>query len=311
MKNINNTNNTTVLITGARGFLGRHVAKRYCQEGFAVMGVGHGLWSSKEWEAWGLSEWHSGDVTIENILLCTQKPDVIVHCAGGGSVAYSMQSPAEDFRRTVETTSQVLEYIRIHAPKAKLVYPSSAAVYGNAGTSPISVNQPPAPVSPYGVHKHMAEQLCSMYARQYGVNAIMIRLFSVYGPELRKQLLWDASRKIREGDFEFQGTGEETRDWLHVSDCSALLFEAYKHANDLCKVVNGGRGQPVKVSRVIALLMKELGIAGNVRCNGISRTGDPHMLVADISECKSWSWRSQISIEQGIGEYVSWLNCDN
>lgn len=307
MKSINNTNSTTVLITGARGFLGRHVAKRYCQEGFAVMGVGHGLWSSKEWEAWGLSEWHSGDVTIENILLCTQKPDVIVHCAGGGSVAYSMQSPAEDFRRTVETTSQVLEYIRIHAPKAKLVYPSSAAVYGNAGTSPISVIQPPAPVSPYGVHKHMAEQLCSMYAAQFGVNAIIVRLFSVYGPELRKQLLWDASRKIREGDFEFLGTGEEGRDWLHVRDCSALLLEAAGQANPSCPIVNGGRGEAVQVRHIIELLITKLKISGKAKFNGITRRGDPLKLVADTSSTQSWHWKPEVSLKDGLDEYVAWL----
>jgi UDP-glucose 4-epimerase len=296
-----------VIITGAQGFLGRHVAKAFHQEGAYVLGLGHGLWSQSEWNIWGLSEWYAGDVTIDNFLRCSRKPDVIVHCAGGGSVGFSMQNPAADFRRTVETTSQALEYMRVHALEAKFVYPSSAAVYGNAGTSPISENQPPAPVSPYGVHKHMAECLCRLYADQFGVKAAVVRLFSVYGPELRKQLLWDASKKLCQGNMEFPGTGAETRDWLHVHDAAALLLEAAKFADQSCPVVNGGRGEPVTVRHIIEILMKQLSITGEPIFSGETRKGDPKKLVADITSLKFWSWNATISLESGIAGYVSWL----
>jgi UDP-glucose 4-epimerase len=84
------------------------------------------------------------------------EPDLIIHCAGSGSVGFSMLHPSQDFDRTVLTTRDVLEYVRLHRPNAKVVLASSASVYGNATTMPICVTESLRPVSPYGMHKQIA-----------------------------------------------------------------------------------------------------------------------------------------------------------
>jgi UDP-glucose 4-epimerase len=138
----------TVVITGAHGFIGRHVARRFASAGWEVTGLGHGNWSQSELIAYGNSFWHSTDISLDALITYSGKPDVIVHCGGSGSVAFSMFQPFEDYGRTVGTTAAVLEYIRLHLPRTKLVYLSSAAVYGMAKTLPIAETDPLLPVSP-------------------------------------------------------------------------------------------------------------------------------------------------------------------
>ncbi|MCU0973371.1 MAG: NAD-dependent epimerase/dehydratase family protein, partial [Burkholderiales bacterium] len=208
-----------ILVTGAFGFVGRHVARASARHGHMVQGVGHGSWMRREFVEWGLSDWHSVDVTLENLITYGGDPDAIIHCAGGGSVAFSVAYPRQDFQRNVETTLAVLEYARLHRPSARVVLASSAAVYGSCGSSTERGTASIAPISPYGWHKHMAEQLCQSYAAQYGLSVSVVRLFSVYGSGLRKQLLWDACVKFAgEERPVFGGDGTERRDWLHVED---------------------------------------------------------------------------------------------
>ncbi|MEO6830061.1 MAG: NAD-dependent epimerase/dehydratase family protein, partial [Acidobacteriaceae bacterium] len=236
-----------VVVTGANGFLGRHVARLFARKGYTVLGMGHGNWSREEWELWGLSAWQSVDVTLKTLIEYAGEPTFIVHCAGGGSVAFSIEDPLADFERTVETTAHVLEYVRTSAPACRVVYPSSASVYGSVETIPIHESCPAAPISQYGTHKLMAEQMVTSYSRQFGTSAAIVRLFSVYGCGLRKQLLWDACCKFADNDSTFMGTGDEVRDWLHVEDAAALLLAAAEHASPQCPTVNGGSGQGVTV----------------------------------------------------------------
>ena len=297
----------SVLITGAYGFIGRHVARQMAGDGWQVIGLGHGAWVKEEWEAWGVAEWHTADITLENLITYAGEPDVIVHCAGSGSVGFSMTHPYQDFQRTVATTLAVLEYARLHAPKAKISYPSSAGVYGVADKLPILESDPLAPASPYGVHKRMAEDLCRSYANNFGISVAMTRLFSVYGVGLRKQLLWDASQKINNGENEFFGTGEEIRDWLHVEDAASLLISAVDHSSTKCPIVNGGSGIAVTVREVLTDLFACFERTDAPKFSGIARSGDPVGYQADISQAINWGWQPAKDRKQGVSEYVAWI----
>ena len=79
-----------VIVTGAFGFIGRSVARHLAKLGWEVVGLGHGKWSRQEWETWGLTEWHTCDITLNSLLSYADTPDLIVHCAGSGSVNFSM-----------------------------------------------------------------------------------------------------------------------------------------------------------------------------------------------------------------------------
>src|SRR6202012_4896575 len=106
-----------------------------------------------------------------------------------------------------------------------LIVASSAAVYGAQHAGPIAEQDALVPMSPYGQHKLMMEQLCRSYAMTFGIRSTVVRLFSVYGASLRKQLLWDVCSRLHRGERSLMlgGTGREIRDWIHVRDVVRLL----------------------------------------------------------------------------------------
>ena len=298
----------TALVTGAHGFLGRHVASLLAAEGWTVVGLGHGEWPSQQDPGqWGIAAWHGGDVTVASLFACGVIPDALVHCAGSGSVAFSIDSPYQDFQRTVATTLEVLEFVRLHAPGARVVYPSSVSVYGNVKKLPIDETAELQPYSPYGVHKLMAEELCRSYSKTYGVLTAVVRFFSIYGTGLRKQLLWDACQKTLRGEATFFGTGEETRDWLHISDAAHLLAMGIEHASVESPAVNGGVGDGVTVREILQELFLCLGQTGKPVFNGLVRSGDPAHYIADTARVRAWGWQPQVNWRDGIREYADWF----
>jgi UDP-glucose 4-epimerase len=295
-----------ILVTGANGFVGRNVARHFSRQGHTVLGIGHGEWPREEWRAWGLSNWHRADVTLDALLEYAGTPSVTVHCAGGGSVSYAISDPLADFNKTVGSTAHLLEYIRRFAPSCRVVYPSSASVYGTVEKLPIHEDCRIAPISQYGVHKMMAEQMVVSYGRQFNISAAIVRFFSVYGAGLRKQLLWDACLKFANHDSIFMGTGNEIRDWLHVEDAAELLFAASKQAGPECPIVNGGSGEGISVRDVLVHLSTCFGMADPPAFSGALRTGDPSRFIADIEGAKQWGWSPSRDWKEAMEEYVAW-----
>lgn len=316
----------TVLVTGAKGFLGRFVADHYLAAGWRVVGLGHdnakprrcagrhgrdaGRGAQDQGTATGrLLEWHTGDVDLVTLQALGVRPELLVHCAGGGSVSASIADPFGDYARTVGSTAAVLEFVRRSSPDTVVVYPSSAAVYGNAAHCPVTERGValPHPASPYGSHKLMAEQLCASYAEHFGMAVAVIRFFSIYGEGLRKQLLWDACRKIGRGDDLFFGSGDESRDWLHAEDAARLIAAVAAHAGPACPIFNGASGTPTTVRDALALLYRELAPRREPRFSCEPRPGDPHDLRADIGHTLTTGWVPEVRLTQGIRRYARWF----
>jgi len=300
--------NKQVIVTGAYGFLGRHVAKVFSQNGFSITGLGHGTWIRSEWQQWGLSEWHPCNLTMESLTTYVQQPDVVVHCAGSGSVGYSLTHPLQDYERTVSTTVTLLEFLRLHSPKTSFIYPSSAAVYGIAEKLPIAESAPLNPISPYGVHKKIVEEISQSYAHYFSIPVAIARFFSLYGPGLRKQLLWDSCVKIENGDFNFYGTGKEVRDWLHVKDAAHLLLTLSSRASSDALVVNGGTGKRTTVHEIIEEISRRMNKENNLKFSHKPKLGDPPGYIADIKKATSLGWRPKVLLHDGIEEYVHWYS---
>lgn len=296
-----------VLVTGASGFLGRYAARAWSRAGCRVVGIGRKPWREPEWRAWGLSEWLCADISQESLTAFAGIPDVIVHCAGGGSVGYSILDPAGDFNATVGSLVLVLEHIRLRAPNARLVYPSSAAVYGLVERLPINEEEDLRPTSPYGVNKRVAEQLCRSYGNHFGLKVALVRFFSLYGPFLRKQLLWDACCRFSKGEAGFHGSGEEVRDWLQVQDAVDLLRVAAEHAEITCPIVNGAMGSGAKVRDVLRQLREAFPKAPPLVFSAKAKIGDPPAQVGDCEKALSWGWRPQTDLASGLASYVSWF----
>jgi UDP-glucose 4-epimerase len=296
----------TILVTGGNGFIGRHACRAAARLGDRVIGMGLGDWTHGTWQTWGLSAWRDLEVTVGNLIALGFTPDVVIHCAGSASVGFSLDNPAQDFQSTVGTTIEVLEYLRGHAPEAALVYPSSGAVYGRARTLPITEDSALAPISPYGVHKKIAEDLCRSYGQSFGLRVAILRIFSAYGAGLRKQLLWDACGKALHGDNRFGGSGRETRDWIHVEDVARLLLLAAEHADTDAPTVNCATGQGVAVESILGVLFEALGTSLRPEFTGSVRKGDPDRVAGDPTRAAQWGWVAEKAWQEGVREYVDW-----
>jgi UDP-glucose 4-epimerase len=279
-----------VWITGARGFIGRHAARRAAASGHAVAGLGHGAWP--EAAAWGAGDWLNGDVEAANLSALARRtgpPDVVVHLAGGASVGTSFAAPAEDFRRTVGATAALLEWLRLEAPGCRTVLASSAAVYGDGHDGPIPEDARLRPYSPYGHHKAAMELLARSYGQGFGLRLAVVRLFSVCGPELRKQLVWDLSLRLsaRPGRVVLGGSGDELRDWLDVADAADLLLRAAEAACAEATTVNGGQGVGTSVRDVARAVLRAWDRDDAPVFDGAARPGDPGRLVADPERART------------------------
>ena len=300
--------NKNLLVTGGYGFLGRNVARYFSDLGYTVYGVGHGNWNFEEYREYGFSFWRLDDITVDSITSLNVCFDVIIHCGGSGSVAYSISNPYQDFNKTVSGTAAVLEYMRLYNPKAKLIYPSSPAVHGEHSNTPIREDALISPASPYGEFKLMAEHLCHTYVRCFSLDVNILRLFSVYGEGLTKQLLWDAANKLTQAeDAIFWGGGYETRDWIHVDDAVSLMHSVLESDLDKGSIINAGSGISTPIKDVLKLLADQLGSHKEIQFNNVIRPGDPLYYWADTSKAVSIGWAPKVSLVLGIQRYVAWF----
>ena len=303
----------TVWVTGANGFIGRYLAHELADAGHAVDGIGHGAMEESEKQRLGLRTWVNGEIEAANLnALAAGRglPSAVFHLAGGSSVGLSIALPFEDFSRTVASTARLLEWMRSSAPQTRLIVASSAAVYGADHGGLIAENAGLVPMSPYGQHKLMMEQLCRSYATTFGVRSTVARLFSVYGPGLRKQLLWDiCSRLQRDGrTLDLGGTGAEVRDWTDVRDVARLLAcIAEQPQPEAFRAINGGCGRGTTVAEVTQMIVRHWGGDIAVRYSGIVRAGDPFSLVADATALHRLPFDWRVPIEQGLVDYVKWF----
>lgn len=305
-----------VWITGALGFIGRHLAKTIAAAGGDVSGIGHGHWPAQQARNCGVTSWLNSDLTFNNLEVLQReagRPQLIYHLAGGASVGASLENPRNDFSKTVDATSELLDWIRLKSPTTRLLAVSSAAVYGSSHVGPIRESEAARPYSPYGYHKYLMEELCRSYAKHYGINVVIVRLFSVFGPQLRKQLLWDICCKFQKatGSIVLGGTGGELRDWTDVRDVVRVLQLFSTRADDNAPTYNFGNGVGTSVKDVAIIAAEawsELCDESNrIEFNGKARPGDPFSLVADVGRIHEIGVQTSISVNVGIQDYVRWF----
>lgn len=291
------------LVFGSGGFIGRHVVSCFAGRDARVVcadiaDTGQANFVRIEGEGSNLQS-----------LIRDAAPEVIVNCAGAASVQDSMKDPARDFRLNVAFVSSLLDSVRQAAPGARVVTLSSAAVYGEPASAPIRESAPTRPVSPYGWHKAAAEALCREYAMIFGVRCLSLRIFSAYGPGLRKQLFWDFYNKGRNSDvIAMFGTGKETRDFIHAADIADAIAAAVDGASFDGGALNVACGRSVSISEAVGLLAKALGWSKTVRFSGEVRMGDPVAWRADISALRELGFEPRYDLERGLREVAAWLN---
>ncbi|MBO5525092.1 MAG: NAD-dependent epimerase/dehydratase family protein, partial [Roseburia sp.] len=231
-----------MIITGVNGFLGRS-AREYFEKDYDITGIDLAAKYCGGEDSLSYYQCNMSQEAAELASIFTSvQPDAVLHCAGSANVGASVVNPMADLDGNLHSLYQLLLALKSFEKRPEIIFFSSSAVYGNPKQLPMRESDEPAPISPYGIHKLMAEQLCSYYNRVHGYHIRSIRILSAYGSGLRKQILWDIYQKYRNtGKIELFGTGNETRDFIHVSDIlqAIELILAYRGPEEIFNVANG------------------------------------------------------------------------
>jgi UDP-glucose 4-epimerase len=291
-----------VLILGSQGFIGSHLVSYFENLGIDTVQVDIGVIDTKK-----TMRLDPMQPDFRTIFASTQ-PDFCVNCSGAANVPESFKDPLLDFTLNTSRLFEMLSAIRLESPHTRFLNLSSAAVYGNPTDSPITELTSIKPLSPYGLHKHMAERICSEFSTHHSVGTHSLRIFSAYGPGLRKQLLWDVYQKaLASNTVELFGTGDETRDFVYVSDIAKAVHCVINSDYFDGRATNVASGNSVSVRSVASALLTALGLERDLTFSGQGRIGDPVAWTASISCLKAMGMNDFTTFDHGINQVATWL----
>ena len=279
--------NKKILLTGAYGFLGSNLYESL-KEKNKIYRIGRYKKNKK--------------VSLHNLKKTNFFFDIVIHCAGASSVSKSVTNPKEDYKRTVESTKILLNYIKSHKKKIKLIFISSAAVFGNSIKKNLL-----KPISPYGKNKLKSEKILIKNSKKLGFDLTIIRFFSLYGEGLKKQLLWDTINKLNKKNFEFYGYGNEKRSWMHIKDAIKVIHLSIQKYQYGIKIINAPGKQILTNKNVVELIYKNYNIKNKPFFNGITRKGDPAEQVLSNKDLKNLNFVQSINFQKGLNKYIKWF----
>lgn len=290
-----------ILVIGAGGFVGSHLSAFLSKEHevFTCSFSGQSKGSHRVVDASSPDFLH---------IFSELRPAICINCSGAANVSASFQSPVRDFELNVTRVVQLLDAICAAGSATRFVHLSSAAVYGNPLTQPVEEGAAPAPLSPYGHHKRLAELVCAEYAQIFGIQTLSLRIFSAYGPRLRKQIFWDIFQKWKAGgDVLLFGTGAESRDFIFISDLCRAVQCVLNSGEFDGQAINVASGVPVTIREAANTLLAELGSKSQASFSGDERKGDPSQWCAEIGRLKSYGFKPEFGITSGLKETAQWL----
>ena len=297
-----------ILVTGGAGFIGFHLCKRLADL-TSNLTIYDNLSSGKieNVKDIGKVKLVKGDILDLKKLLSVEKADLIYHLAAQVVVPYSMENPLIDFETNAKGTVQVLEKAR--KDDAKLVFASSAAVYGNPTQLPTTEEYGFHPVSCYGMSKVVGEEYCQMYRDQYGLDVTVVRFANVYGLRCHG-VIHDFLDKIAKdpNKLEIIGTGLQSRDLVNVADVVDALLTVGSDESTNGETYNIGIGKTTKIIDLATLMLQILKLQNKtkVTTTGVSWQGDIYTIWFDNSKAKkALHWNPKISLEESIKEVIA------
>ncbi len=296
-----------ILVIGSEGFIGRHALTAFQQQGWQVAGCDIVYTALSDHY-----EYHRVDAFSMDYheVIRQFQPDVCLNASGSASVAFSFEHPTLDFNSNVVAVQRQLEAIRKEKADCHYLHLSSAAVYGNPSELPVAEQAKGAPMSPYGFHKQVSETLITEYARLFDLKATIFRIFSAYGRELRKQLFWDIYQKIRARPevLILSGTGQETRDFIHVADVCQALGLVIRQPEKGTGIINVANGKAVSIHEAVQTFLTYNSPGTRLEFNGQRRIGDPLYWEADIQRLKNLGYRTSVPLTDGLSQVADWLH---
>lgn len=315
---------THILLTGAAGFIGSHVAERLLRDGYAVTGVDNfdpfyaeaekrqNLAAALADPAFRLIEADCARLETLEAALAGRHVDVVVHLAAKAGVRPSIADPSGYANANLLGTQAVLELAQ-RAGARRFVFGSSSSVYGDDTPVPFSEDAPALdPISPYAATKRAGELLCRAQWRLHGGSMLALRFFTVYGPRQRPDLaIRKFTTKMLNGEpIQMYGDGSTERDYTWIADIVAGVTAAidWTAANpDAFEIVNLGESRTTSLARLIELIADAVGVDPEVERLPM-QPGDVRRTFADVSKAKRLlRYSPSMTVEEGIPRFVDWL----
>jgi len=296
-----------ILVTGGAGFIGSHLCKKLSNLKCNLT-IYDNLSSGKVENVKHLPKVYFVKADIRNLkkIRSQKKTDLIYHLAAQVVVPYSMENPIEDFETNARGTLNVLEKAR--KDDAKVVFASSAAVYGNTTQLPTPETHGFSPDSCYGLSKVVGEQYCNMYIKQYGLDVTILRFANVYGPKCHG-VIHDFLDKISRNpeQLEIIGTGMQSRDFVHVYDVVDALVLCATSGFAIGETFNIGFGKTTTIIDLAKIILKILGLSEKtiIKPTNIPWQGDIKIIWFDITKVKKvLNWTPKINLEDTLKELI-------
>lgn len=304
------------IVTGGAGFIGSHLTEQLLIEGNSVTVIDNLSTGSLN----NLPKHPSLKLLVKNILDCQPQDfhsaiDGIAHLAATPSVIQSWNEPIQCHHNNLSTMITVLQLCQaLKIPR--LVFASSAAVYGNKTQLPIQEEQETSPISPYGLQKLVSEQYANLFAQQLGISFIALRLFNVFGPRQDPNSAYSGViskfTKAIEKDLPITiyGDGKQTRDFIFVKDVAVAFTKALTTPmpQKLCISCNVGTGQETELLELVNMLESCFTHRKSNINFAPARTGDIQNSLADISKLSSLlNFQPKWSVASGIHMLVKSL----
>jgi UDP-glucose 4-epimerase len=300
-----------ILVTGGAGFIGSHVADLFIKEGHAVVIVDN-LSSGKIENVNPAATFYKVDILgpeIAEIVQCEQ-PEVISHYAAQISVSYSVKNPIFDMEVNIKGTVNLLENCVRYGVKKFIFASTGGALYGDLDYLPADENHPIRPLSPYAIAKFSVEKYLFYYSKVYNLNYISLRYSNVYGP--RQDPHGEAGvvaiftqRMLRGEQPNINGDGEQTRDYIFVSDVARANILALK--SDKTGEYNIATGKETTVNEIFRVL-KELTKSPVPEVHGKAMKGEPRRSVLSWEKAaRDLGFKPDVSLKDGMRETVAFF----
>jgi UDP-glucose 4-epimerase len=308
-------NDARALVTGGAGFIGSHVVQRLVEDGADVTVVDDLSTGRIENLGGVISRIKFDDRPLGALLdepALILDHDVIFHLAANAYIPPSVEDPAFDFRLNLETTFQLLEVLRRAERRPRLVNTSSAAVYGDPQRLPIRESDPTVPISPYGVGKLSAERYVAVYSQLYGIPASSVRLFSVYGPRQRKQVVYDLVHRLAEDPVHLEviGDGTQERDFAFVEDVAAAIVLVGRAAPGTGEVFNVASGSTHSIAELVSAICGAMEVDPQIAYTGKVRPGDAERWSVDTTALGELGYEPGTSLFDGLRATWDWYRAD-
>ena len=305
------------LVTGSAGFIGSHLCEYLLKNGVRVVGIDNFMdyypRSMKEANIVGMMhdkgfEFVEADILTVDLSKILDRVDIIFHEAAQAGVRASWGESFKIYSDNNVLATQVLLEACKASPIQKFVYASSSSVYGDTTDLPMRESSLPRPISPYGVSKLAAEHLCWLYYKNFGVPAVSLRYFTVYGARQRPDMAFHRFlRSATEGKhIAVYGDGEQSREFTHVDDIVEATWMASK--NGLAgEVFNIGGGSRITLNQVIRIIQEIVDREIEARYEG-KQKGDVRHTFADMTKAaEELGYQPKVQLQDGLRREYEWM----